>query len=975
MTQAHTTCGNGVITVDEECDDGNRVPGDGCSPTCKYEDSCACASGHNFICKNQPTYRGNITVCCPTLINPITNSSVCDCRGQASLTQFSQVTHDCTLIDIDECEINNGDCHLNAICSNVDGRDPLLTKEFTVGRLCICPEGFFGDGESHCDTQQIAANFILAIRNLTMQGNFLQPEWISSHILNYTLDSSWITLNQVVQVSAKYIHELTLLHPQHRRLRRLRRLQQSNDYDHILIIFEVVDWETLQQLTETLNTELIAEYLTDTTAGLNQILVLQSTTTSVIDSPTRYTDVVSNTPGFLVSNITYDLGHTSQGPAHLWHIQTQYYTPPGFHAILFMSHKSEGMSPSDHQCVLNTDVCCLLRTLHNHVANHTFGSTMDALIYSKVKPWCQPNGFPNTTAITLPTIDILNDFIHSAESAMNATHSLLNPDFTHGLTSTSSTASLELINTGNGGTLDIHMTQNIIANDFALVTQSESKTEYTFSIGMLFIHPLSLPALSVHLSQTRIQIVSTPGLTFTTTTNQAYTFLDFIDIALYEIEYRSNSTELSSVSRLQFVRVTMVLPAGMKHPETGLIPPTSIQITQGDNAEAWSNPCYSADNEEERDGSGLWDFDNGTKTRFLIASEAMCAINSVTFCLSQNETQPTPEENTLYKIDIPLGDTVITTQAIQNSENTGRQYQIQLRMMVTALKQTTTLNESNTVMVESQISTRIRVTDDRITKLCTKPINSVLKDSDFVSVSLSIGNELKVTESGPKQEIVFNDITKSPNYQATNVLDTGEFYRALSTVDSILTLVPTGKHTFFTTPEHSNYSVQLDSLVVVHLRNDNKHTTMKQHITNGTAWHEHIDDEGFHHVQITNELKRLCYNGYLTPQLTNSNSMDCVIETLIHKRKQQNNKIYQYSQDTDSNLVWLLDTFGDTPYQRQMSYDFSLRTQERFNLNSRFSKAWWILPTFAWPYVSTVRLNDKTLLFTAFAVDRNLGET
>lgn len=39
------TCGNGVLGVDELCDDGNVAPGDGCSPTCRFELCGALPSG------------------------------------------------------------------------------------------------------------------------------------------------------------------------------------------------------------------------------------------------------------------------------------------------------------------------------------------------------------------------------------------------------------------------------------------------------------------------------------------------------------------------------------------------------------------------------------------------------------------------------------------------------------------------------------------------------------------------------------------------------------------------------------------------------------------------------------------------------------------------------------------------------------------------------------------------------------------
>ena len=33
-------CGNGFVELDEECDDGNQVEGDGCKPSCQVEDEC-----------------------------------------------------------------------------------------------------------------------------------------------------------------------------------------------------------------------------------------------------------------------------------------------------------------------------------------------------------------------------------------------------------------------------------------------------------------------------------------------------------------------------------------------------------------------------------------------------------------------------------------------------------------------------------------------------------------------------------------------------------------------------------------------------------------------------------------------------------------------------------------------------------------------------------------------------------------------
>jgi cysteine-rich repeat protein len=41
-----STCGNGVVECDEECDDGNTVPGDGCSDTCTVDSTTHCGDGN-----------------------------------------------------------------------------------------------------------------------------------------------------------------------------------------------------------------------------------------------------------------------------------------------------------------------------------------------------------------------------------------------------------------------------------------------------------------------------------------------------------------------------------------------------------------------------------------------------------------------------------------------------------------------------------------------------------------------------------------------------------------------------------------------------------------------------------------------------------------------------------------------------------------------------------------------------------------
>ena len=43
--EPQAACGDGRLDVNEECDDGNSITGDGCSSDCKFEQVCCCGDG------------------------------------------------------------------------------------------------------------------------------------------------------------------------------------------------------------------------------------------------------------------------------------------------------------------------------------------------------------------------------------------------------------------------------------------------------------------------------------------------------------------------------------------------------------------------------------------------------------------------------------------------------------------------------------------------------------------------------------------------------------------------------------------------------------------------------------------------------------------------------------------------------------------------------------------------------------------
>ena len=72
-------CGDGVVAGEEQCDDGNRDPGDGCSPDCEVE----CSNGSTTDCN--PT--GATKVPEAAFVDPSPPEGFVQCAGFVNTTQ------------------------------------------------------------------------------------------------------------------------------------------------------------------------------------------------------------------------------------------------------------------------------------------------------------------------------------------------------------------------------------------------------------------------------------------------------------------------------------------------------------------------------------------------------------------------------------------------------------------------------------------------------------------------------------------------------------------------------------------------------------------------------------------------------------------------------------------------------------------------------------------------------------------------
>lgn len=124
-------CGNGVLAVDEECDDGNGSDGDGCSADCQVEPCFACA-GDPSTCSPTPGTPCDDGVFCTT-------GDACDAQGRCTGSGAVGVP-----------------CDDGLFCTTSDACDAqgMCTGAAAVGMLCddgsVCTTGDACDASAAC---------------------------------------------------------------------------------------------------------------------------------------------------------------------------------------------------------------------------------------------------------------------------------------------------------------------------------------------------------------------------------------------------------------------------------------------------------------------------------------------------------------------------------------------------------------------------------------------------------------------------------------------------------------------------------------------------------------------------------------------------------------------------------------------------------------------------------------------------------
>jgi hypothetical protein len=797
---------------------------------------------------------GVTSACCPARVNPVSGASVCSCEGQASGSAAWRVSAACEAEDVDECRAANGGCAPAAVCVNLDGRGG------GPGRACVCPAGLHGDGVGACDAVSFAAVLALGVAPPLSLG------WLQA------------------QVAAAFAADARVAGVAVRAAAPGRRLAQAADA--VTVVLQVADWDTMVALAADVNAALLAASLAAAAGGLYQFSVLQETTTVVEEAPAAYTFVAADVPGFVLA------GAALAGPwavgAQTWRLDARFHAPAELAYALFTTRNHSGAAPHAHACATATDVCCLARM----AVDHDLGD-FGAWVAGHVAPRC-PGGVPDAATVDAPSADVLSALPRLA--------------WTTGL------AGVTVAPTAPG-VLQIDVPQATVRERLAAATAVDGGTLFAFAVGMIFLRPLAVPELYTAVGQTRLEVFADETASFVVTSEQEYSFLRYLDVALHEVARPAGPPA-------QFARVSFVLPPDLAG---GAVPPDSIAFALAPNATApapWTAPCPG--------GGALAD-----------ALAAPCAPESAGVCVAA-----TVPGDYLRVLDVPLGDGVLAPGVLQ------------LRFIVTAQRDVG--GAPHEVLTRADL--QVLVDDAAVLRACAPALESAVRDTDYVAVALGVGAQLAPVAGDLRDTVVFSDVTDTVEYRATGAFDLGAQYAAVSVLDSIITVALQGDPLFFEAEGHAAYAVAFDHVVTVHVRAPAKYAALAALVAAGDAYAAAPNAAGFWQLALSDAFRAVCDD--------RAAGFDCAVRHAVVDRAVASPLAHLVSGNATADVAWLLGLLGAGDLVFDTAAALAANADATFGLDGRYRRALWLVPAYAWPDADAVGTADRALVFLAFAVVR-----
>jgi cysteine-rich repeat protein len=909
------TCGNGILELGEECDDG-PFSGRGCSTACQFEDACDCAAGPQFVC-NMTLF--GVAGCCSSLRNPVTLENVCTCKNQVSDYAGYKVRSDCSLQEIDECNIDNGGCNLNAICMNLDG----LLKNGT--HECRCPPGLIGDGVVRCDIFLFETQVGFNLLGISLS-DVNTTELIDAFLAENAALMAGKNANDVRVELQEYIDSLAL---RHRNV-----LQDSSSGVTIKIIISSNDALQMENFTSATDALGIAVFLQDFYQAPVEI---ESEPTSAIQTMDAvYGTVNTIVTGFNVLDISYNKTSLE------WLVRVQYVpNSPNTIASMYVTKANsppytqtvkDSFMISKHPCMQSSSACCLT----SYAANYHIGSFAQNI--SRVIGPC---------SLATQMADTYGMFDPSANAEM--------------LLTTLEGLPYSYVTRLTPTTLLLHINRMALQDKVATRTPFAGGFVMDFFVGMSYYTLLPTNAIATVASQAKIQARFTDALVFATSTEQDYSLAEYITLALFQTKY---APDLLYEHKMQYVRVSFVLPESVRqNMDTGLIPLSSIRfaiakaLPASEDTQQWQNPCYSSDN------TAL--FDNSTSSmRYLytVAAHQTCALQPR---LCQNPPTETLTESGLIEFWFPLGD-----GAISSTETAAAQGTYSLFVYFNLATVTGSGRGKRSV---SRIFAQAPLSNVAITKAC-ESLGIARTVNDVTEVDLNVG--ITGTDEDWLSSVTsFRNLvsrTKNDNYA-----DTGLEIHALSMQSSLLTLALRGSDAMFNSPVALPFHLEIEDMLTLHFLDDTKYQQMLTLLKNEQAWtlvrHQ---DTGYLEIALTAMGIAVCSTETMPGDFT------CAVRRNIYRRQVvtgAQNSVHALATGVNSHnehatVSWLQQNLlGVSGFSEDLARNFTRLVRSKHNINDRYNKAWFVNPMYNWATAAGTQsvhaLSDKTIVLAVVALD------
>lgn len=462
----------------------------------------------------------------------------------------------------------------------------------------------------------------------------------------------------------------------------------------------------------------------------------------------------------------------------------------------------------------------------------------------------------------------------------------------------------------DGVEMHIQLAQSDIENIFSDVATTSI---YQFAIGMLFIKN-GIVTINMH----PFQVQSVNEIPFAITTKQRTGFLDYVQLSLFEVFTRYN---------LMFIRASFELQAGITALPHEVVSLTDIHVAAADDASSidqWYNPCYSSLNQSLVDNSGYFD---SIVSRTLYSNKCLQGLVSV--CKVESMASG------IHWIDIP-----IQMLAVQRK-------QIYVRMIVHAQNTNTSFsNRLVATQINAQLDTRYAI------RTCALPVSSAFDVNDFISVSIVIGLQMEPVVGDMRLQVVVTDIANDANY-ISNVLETNSLYKAVSLLDSILTVAILGDPDYFS--NNPSQSVMFDHVFMLHIQSDDKYSEIMELFAQNNAYMQATNQYGIHSIILTQALLSVCIPTSV-----------CFMSQPVFNRVVQTESAHITKNDA-TDISWLVRRFGESTFLREKGLIFTRELYQSMRLDGRSRKGLWLLPSNTWP--SNVA-SDHTIVMVAYSATR-----